>query len=62
MTLLDAKASTPDIDFTGPARDIDEFQKVDKTLPHGFKMDLWKDGHAGYSASSFPTTIFRIAS
>lgn len=44
MTLLDAKPSTLDIDFTGPGKDIDEFRKVEKTLAHGFKMDLWKEG------------------
>lgn len=44
MTLLDVKPSTLDIDFTGPGRDIEQFGKIEKTLPHGFKVDLWKDG------------------
>lgn len=44
MTLLDLKASTVDVDFTAPAEDADEFTKTLRTLPHGFKVDCWKDG------------------
>lgn len=44
MTLLRAKASTVDVDFTLPGEDYDEFQKALKNTPHGFKVDFWKDG------------------
>ena len=44
MTLLNAKPSTLDIDLTGPGKDIDAFREIEKTLAHGFKLDLWKDG------------------
>ena len=44
LTLLDAKPSTIDIDFTGPADDIDEFSKAENSIPHGFKIDKYKDG------------------
>ncbi len=44
MTLLDLKPSTIDIDFTGPHKDIGEFNKVQKSIPHGFKIDTWSDG------------------
>jgi hypothetical protein len=44
LTLLDAKPSTLDIDFTGPAADMDEFSRVEKSIPHGFKIDKYKDG------------------
>jgi len=44
MTLLDAKPSTLDIDFTGPREDIALFDRVHKTIPHGMKIDTWADG------------------
>ncbi len=43
-TLLDVKPSTIDVDFTGPGDDIEEFKRVLKNVPHGFKLDIWKDG------------------
>lgn len=44
MTLLDLKPSTLDIDFTGPHDDIEEFNRIQKGIPHGFKIDTWTDG------------------
>ena len=44
MTLLRAKASTVDLDFTVPGKDYDEFQKALRNTPHGFTVDCWKDG------------------
>lgn len=44
MTLLDVKPSTVDVDFTGPGEDIEEFERTLKNVPHGFKVDCWKDG------------------
>lgn len=44
LTLLDAKPSTIDVDFTGPAEDMDEFSRVEKSIPHGFRIDKYKDG------------------
>ncbi|MBM5805645.1 MAG: hypothetical protein FJZ49_06270 [Candidatus Verstraetearchaeota archaeon] len=44
MTLLDVKPSTIDIDFTVPGEDYEEFQRALKAVPHGFKIDCWKDG------------------
>ena len=44
MTVLDLKPSTIDIDFTGPYDDIAEFNKIQKSIPHGFKIDTWTDG------------------
>jgi len=44
MTLLDLKNSTIDIDFTGPNDDIEEFNLVQKMVPHGYKIDTWIDG------------------
>jgi hypothetical protein len=44
MTLLRAKASTVDIDFTVPGEDYYEFQKALRNTPHGFTVDCWKDG------------------
>jgi len=44
MTLLDAKPSTLDIDFTGPEKDIALFDRVHKTIPHGMKIHPWADG------------------
>lgn len=44
MTLLDLKPSTIDIDFTGPYQDIKEFDRIQKMIPHGFRIDAWTDG------------------
>lgn len=44
LTLLGAKASTDDIDLTGPGDSIAEFQRALGEVPHGFKVDLWADG------------------
>lgn len=44
LTLLDAKASTMDVDFTIPGRDYAVFKETLGRIPHGFKADCWKDG------------------
>ncbi len=44
MTLLRAKPSTVDIDFTIPGTDYDEFRRALVNTPHGFTVDCWKDG------------------
>ena len=43
LTLLDAKPSTRDVDFTLPSVDYVEFNKVLKRIPHGFEVQCWKD-------------------
>ena len=44
MTLLNLKPSTIDFDFTGPSKDIEEFNKVQRSVDHGFRIDTWSDG------------------
>ena len=44
MTLLEAKASTRDVDFTLPGNDYEEFQRVLKLNQPGFQIDCWHDG------------------
>src|SRR5574340_1219291 len=44
MTLLRAKASTIDVDFTIPKEDYDEFVRALNAVSHGFKVDHYKDG------------------
>lgn len=44
MTLLNLKPSTIDIDFDLTSEDADELQKTLKTIPHGFKIDIFADG------------------
>lgn len=44
MTLLNLKPSTIDIDFTGPRNDIAQFNRIQRGIPHGFKIDAWSDG------------------
>ncbi len=44
LTLLDAKPTTLDIDFTAPSESIAIFDRVEKGIPHGFKIDRYKDG------------------
>lgn len=43
MTLLDAKESTIDVDFTGPQEHIRAFRAALEKIPHGFKVDSWED-------------------
>ena len=65
MTLLDLKPSTRDIDFTAPGKDYDEFQRVLKSVPHGFEVHGWRDGTVfsqslpdDYLETSKPIAIF----
>lgn len=44
MTLVKAKPSTIDIDFTIPEEFYDEFEKAKKIVNPGFKVDLFHDG------------------
>ncbi|MGD0424903.1 MAG: DUF6036 family nucleotidyltransferase [Candidatus Bathyarchaeia archaeon] len=44
LTLLDAKTSTIDVDFTIPHDDYTVFKKTLSSIPHGFKVDCWEDG------------------
>lgn len=44
MTLLKAKPSTIDVDFTIPAEYYDEFEAVLKIVPHGFTVHYFHDG------------------
>ena len=44
MTLLDIKPSTIDVDFTIPSEDYNEFNQTLNNIPHGFRVDCWKDG------------------
>jgi hypothetical protein len=44
LTLLYAKASTRDMDFTLPSRYYEYFQEAIRDTPHGFKVDFWTDG------------------
>jgi hypothetical protein len=44
MTLLDLKPSTIDIDFDLESDDAEELERVLKTIPHGFRIDIFKDG------------------
>lgn len=44
LTLLDAKPSTIDIDFTGPAASITAFRQAASMEPHGYGIDTWPDG------------------
>ena len=39
MTLVDAKTSTRDVDFTIPTECKDEFERVKNTLQPGFRLD-----------------------
>src|SRR3989338_5703812 len=43
MTLVNAKPSTLDVDFT-IAQGYDEFSRLLKEIPHGFKVDYYQDG------------------
>lgn len=44
MTLLKAKASTRDVDFTIPSEFYDDFQNALKIVTHGFEVQCWHDG------------------
>ncbi len=44
LTLLDAKTSTIDVDFTIPDNDYQVFKKTLNSIPHGFQVDCWRDG------------------
>ncbi len=44
MTLLNAKPSTRDVDFTIPSEFYDDFQNALKIVPHGFEVQCWHDG------------------
>jgi hypothetical protein len=44
LTLYRAKASTLDVDFTGPAKDVELFQKAAKATQPGFRVDVWPNG------------------
>ncbi|CDI05158.1 DUF6036 family nucleotidyltransferase [Candidatus Nitrosotenuis uzonensis] len=44
MTLLKAKPSTIDVDFTIPGEFYDEFEKAKKIVNPGFRVDLFQDG------------------
>lgn len=44
MTLLKAKSSTIDVDFTIPSEYFDNFQQAKNIVQPGFKVDLFHDG------------------
>jgi Nucleotidyltransferase of unknown function (DUF6036) len=44
MTLYGLKPSTIDVDFTGPAEDVDTFARAVKSVQPGFRVDLWPNG------------------
>jgi hypothetical protein len=44
MTLLKAKPSTVDVDFTIPSKYFIDFEKAKKIVNPGFRVDLFQDG------------------
>ena len=44
MTLLNAKPSTIDVDFTIPREDCDEFERAERIIQSGFHVDTFRDG------------------
>lgn len=44
MTLLGAKPSTMDVDFTIPSKYYDEFEHAKKIVQSGFRVDVFRDG------------------
>lgn len=44
MTLLNAKPSTIDVDFTIPGEYFDDFERAKKIVQPGFRVDLFRDG------------------
>ncbi len=45
MTLLDIKSSTIDIDFNLSDRDAESFRQALKAVPHGYRIDIFRDGN-----------------
>ncbi len=44
LNLYHVKASTIDVDFTGPAQDVELFQMAVNATQPGFKVHVWPDG------------------
>ena len=44
MTLVNAKPSTIDIDFTIPGENYDEFERAKRIVQPGFRVDVFRDG------------------
>ena len=44
MTLVNAKPFTTDVDFTIPGGDYDEFERANKIVQPGFRVDAFRDG------------------
>ena len=44
MTLLGLKPSTIDIDFDLASEDAEELKSALKRIPHGFRIDIFRDG------------------
>lgn len=44
MTLVNAKPSTIDVDFTIPGEYYDEFERAKKVVQPGFRVDIFYDG------------------
>ncbi|MFH1294684.1 MAG: DUF6036 family nucleotidyltransferase [Candidatus Aenigmatarchaeota archaeon] len=44
MTLLGLKTSTIDIDFDLPTEYFSEFKKTASSIPHGYRLDLYRGG------------------
>ena len=44
MTLVNAKPSTIDVDFTILGEDYDEFERAKKIVQPGFRVDVFRDG------------------
>jgi len=44
MTLLGLKPSTIDIDFDLSSGDAEELDRALKAIPHGFRIDIFRDG------------------
>ena len=44
MTMLGLKPSTIDIDFDMTAEDAEELERALKSIPHGFRIDMFRDG------------------
>lgn len=45
MTLLDLKPSTIDIDFNLSSEDAEAFRQALKTIPHGYRIDIFENGN-----------------
>ena len=44
MTLVDAKPSTIDVDFTILSEDYDVFERAKNIVQPGYRMDIFRDG------------------